>query len=309
MLEYDATLAKEPRMSSILSHIKNGHWQLSLDDEHEPNRPNYQAMAEFLAKDACSHKMKLVNMQSVADDLIPGKTNRGEEYDIKTVWSKLPPVTPCHEDLWMECTIEDVQFAFQVHRADVQQDEVGSPARWSVNIAKWEAAYGVVIGPTVLYRFFLLESGQIQTAGLLDTQALDLSARLPDYDDMADLKSNMTIHLFAAISALGRMNCKNVELRPIGGLKSNRHRHHAVPASVWHEVTVTSIPKIRSAAQTAAGEGDPTLRRHWIRGHYADYRDGPGLFGNPSLRCVFWIPEHERGDPNLGEVVSEYKVI
>src|ERR1035438_2707956 len=89
-------------MSSILSHIKRGHWALSLDKEHEPKRSNYQAIADFLVKEACSHKMKLVNMQSVADDLIPPERQGGEEYEIRTVWSKLPPMTPCHEDLWME---------------------------------------------------------------------------------------------------------------------------------------------------------------------------------------------------------------
>ena len=42
----------------------------------------------------------------------------------------------------------------------------------------------------------------------------------------------------------------------------------------------------------------------WVRGHYADYRNGAGLFGNPKLRCVFWIPEHQRGNAELGDVID-----
>jgi len=50
------------------------------------------------------------------------------------------------------------------------------------------------------------------------------------------------------------------------------------------------------------------LRFHNIRGHYADYRKGNGLFGNPKLKKLFWVPEHTAGDPELGTVVSSYKV-
>jgi hypothetical protein len=35
---------------------------------------------------------------------------------------------------------------------------------------------------------------------------------------------------------------------------------------------------------------------------------GAGLFGNPKLRCVFWIPEHQRGNAELGDVIPEYSL-
>jgi hypothetical protein len=50
------------------------------------------------------------------------------------------------------------------------------------------------------------------------------------------------------------------------------------------------------------------MRRFWVRGHYADYRDGAGLFGNSKLRCVLWIPEHQRGNSELGDVIPEYSL-
>jgi hypothetical protein len=50
------------------------------------------------------------------------------------------------------------------------------------------------------------------------------------------------------------------------------------------------------------------VRFHSVRGHYADYTKGTGLFGNPDLRQVFWIPEHRAGNEELGTVAASYKV-
>ena len=45
---------------------------------------------------------------------------------------------------------------------------------------------------------------------------------------------------------------------------------------------------------------------HWVRGHYADYTNGKGLFGR--LKVRIWIVEHTAGNPELGTVVSSYRV-
>lgn len=46
---------------------------------------------------------------------------------------------------------------------------------------------------------------------------------------------------------------------------------------------------------------------HLVRGHLADYREGKGLFGNPNLRRVIWVPAHHRGDPEVGAVAKKYE--
>jgi hypothetical protein len=69
------------------------------------------------------------------------------------------------------------------------------------------------------------------------------------------------------------------------------------------------VPKLRKQqAAVAADGGHREVRFHWVRGHYADYSKGAGLFGNPKLRAVFWIPEHRAGNGELGTVVASYKV-
>ena len=107
--------------------------------------------------------------------------------------------------------------------------------------------------------------------------------------------------------ALARMNCRNVVLKPMNEPKGARHHQRdLIPATVWHEIKVTDVPKVQSTGRNIMGRDESKERRHWVRGHYADYRNGAGLFGNPKLRCVFWIPEHQRGNPELGDVIPEY---
>lgn len=111
------------------------------------------------------------------------------------------------------------------------------------------------------------------------------------------------------LQAFARMNCKNVELRPIDEGKFRPHEpNKIVPASVWREIVITSVPKIRSGGKDIFEKDEREIRAHWIRGHYADYRHGAGLFGNPKLRCLFWIPEYRRGNEDLGQVIPEYTI-
>jgi hypothetical protein len=103
------------------------------------------------------------------------------------------------------------------------------------------------------------------------------------------------------------MNCRNVVLKPMNEPKGPRHHQRdLVPATVWHEIKITDVPKVQSTGRNSLGRDESKERRHWVRGHYADYRNGAGLFGNPKLRCVFWIPEHQRGNAELGDVIPEY---
>jgi hypothetical protein len=115
------------------------------------------------------------------------------------------------------------------------------------------------------------------------------------------------VRLLIVLSTLARMNCRNVELRQIPGAKAPRYQGAPNPASIWHEIHISSVPHLRSTGKDATGQTDERLIRcHWIRGHYADYTKGPGLFGNPKLRCSFWIPEHQKGNEDLGHVIPEY---
>ncbi len=57
------------------------------------------------------------------------------------------------------------------------------------------------------------------------------------------------------------------------------------------------------------GEGAKTgikQRMHICRGHFKDYRDGPGLFGK--YQDIYWWEHHVRGDSDIGVVHKTYEI-
>jgi hypothetical protein len=105
------------------------------------------------------------------------------------------------------------------------------------------------------------------------------------------------------------MNCANARLVEMPGGFRPKPGHRRAPYSVWHEIHISDAPKIRRSGVSESREQTPeNMRFHWVRGHYADYTKGAGLFGNPKLRAVFWIPEYRAGNEELGSVVSGYRI-
>ncbi|HXS93203.1 MAG TPA: hypothetical protein VN736_01290 [Candidatus Limnocylindrales bacterium] len=112
------------------------------------------------------------------------------------------------------------------------------------------------------------------------------------------------------MSTFARINCHNVHLEPIGGVKKAKVKSNLDRGTVWHEIKIGPIPKIGKSADLDGGTDEHSEKRfHWVRGHYADYSKGNGLFGNPKLKVVFWIPEHGRGNKEVGDVVSSYHIV
>jgi hypothetical protein len=111
-----------------------------------------------------------------------------------------------------------------------------------------------------------------------------------------------------AMHAFARMNCHNVKLLPAkGGQPRVKPGAKHAPFSVWHEIVVTDSPAARRARIADPVDAEKhAVRLHKVRGHFADYRKGAGLFGR--YKVLIWVDEHEAGDAELGSVVSTYKV-
>jgi hypothetical protein len=109
------------------------------------------------------------------------------------------------------------------------------------------------------------------------------------------------LHTFA------RLNCHNVKLVPrkAGAPSPKALRKHHRPETIWHEIVVEQI-QVKTKGNTAPSGEKQELRFHRVRGHYADYTKGAGLFGKYKVRI--WVEEHARGNPELGEVVASYTV-
>jgi hypothetical protein len=78
------------------------------------------------------------------------------------------------------------------------------------------------------------------------------------------------------------------------------------PFSVWHTI---HLPKFARPPLDGSALISPEIlerREHWVRGHRKDYRSGNGMFGR--IKALVWVPEFQRGNPELGSVRQTYTV-
>lgn len=250
--------------------------------------------------DAMDRSRILVNIQSVIDDVYAMPTVAGEWsvaalLEEITTTPKAPPVPP-YKKMWLEGRVAgETPVALMVERFDV-------PDGFRVACLVWgttNTANAVCIG---CVGYSVDKEGRVPR----DSVVYDRFTHREDYavtEEIAVLTWNGAL----VAHSLARMNCRNVVLHAIASPKvSQRHQRDLVPATVWHEIRITNVPQIRTTGRGVLGRDESKMRRFWVRGHYADYRNGVGLFGNPKLRCVFWIPEHQRGNAELGDVIPEY---
>lgn len=137
----------------------------------------------------------------------------------------------------------------------------------------------------------------------LDKDGKYLDAQYFPQDDDFNFELVWLLHSFA------RMNCHNVKLVPqtAGGPRIKKGKPQRA-YSYWHEIVVTSLPELRRQQKgELAPDGEKReVRFHKVRGHYADYTQGKGLFGKWKIRI--WIEDYKAGSPELGTVVSSYAV-
>jgi hypothetical protein len=254
------------------------------------------------------HRTILVKCQSVSNDVLNDKILPREALaELQSLAHPVPPYTV----MWLEFRGPDgVLNGALVVRATPEwfQENMLAGDGAKVNIREIQFAVscffftekdGYVLGPFNEICYCIgKETGDVHGQVLMRKPKGD-----PSKGDW------FALCLLVVGHAMARMNCRNVVLRPVASPRvSRRHQRDLVPATVWHEIHITNVPQLRSSGQGVLGREESMMRRFWVRGHYADYRHGAGLFGNPKLRCVFWIPEHQRGNPELGDVIPEYAI-
>jgi hypothetical protein len=109
------------------------------------------------------------------------------------------------------------------------------------------------------------------------------------------------------IRALGMLNCKNVttEQNPFVQHHRGKRARGPLARAVYHTLKLTLPGKQGTSSAHSIG-GDALLARHIVRGHFADYRNGAGLFGRH--KGVYWMPAHTRGSAQAGIVTKDYEI-
>jgi hypothetical protein len=115
-------------------------------------------------------------------------------------------------------------------------------------------------------------------------------------------------YLKPSLLALCFMHCKNVV---ISDQQLPRHERRQAQRNGQDPHFTYKVLDIRPMKEVLRTEGQietTGLKRalHICRGHFANYTDGPGLFGK--YHGVFWKEAHVRGKAKQGVVVKDYSV-
>jgi hypothetical protein len=111
-----------------------------------------------------------------------------------------------------------------------------------------------------------------------------------------------------AMLAVQFMNCRNVQI--VDNPPSRQQRRAAElrgePAPASYKTLVISPFMKRTTAPGAGGnQASPAL--HIARGHFKDYRQGPGL-GKYHVSGIWWWEQSLRGKKERGRVVKDYEL-
>jgi hypothetical protein len=315
-------------MASLRSMILDGRMAPA---EHRLDLEKYSLYFDATQRALRSHDTILVNATSVGLDLRNVIQHDPSFADRQLIPCPKPP----YRAMWLEFTHREVRFGYLVRRTDIDAsadrlkafadrslftygpDTVEAIGRIDrptvVEVLSWYAAKGYV-EPEGDFIYWLNADGDYQSS------LYGHFGPLPDsYGGIADIDKPEFEWIrwnFKAIIAgeywvlhtFARMNCHNVKLVPAQSGAPRRQKKGRPPCSVWHEIAVTSLAQLRREQKgEIAPDGEKRdIRFHKVRGHFADYTKGKGLFGKLKIRI--WIEEHTAGDPELGTVVGRYKV-
>jgi len=114
--------------------------------------------------------------------------------------------------------------------------------------------------------------------------------------------------LHPALLAISFAHCKNVsmpeESLPPKVLRARARRGKAPGFTKWRTLRIEPMTRILRKHQERGASVKTAL--HICRGHFKDYREGPGLFGR--VNGLWWWDMQVRGSRERGEVVKTYEV-
>lgn len=110
-----------------------------------------------------------------------------------------------------------------------------------------------------------------------------------------------------ALRAISYMHCKNISQEthiPAPKLSKKHEKRYGQPLLKFRTLV---IQPLMAGGKSSGGGGGGAKSHHFVRGHFADYRE-KGLFGKENLKRIFWFDVHMRGSKEVGEVVGDYEV-
>lgn len=142
------------------------------------------------------------------------------------------------------------------------------------------------------FGYALREDGTIIDDGMFFSRMVNLNVPYPDI-------------VAGPLLTMKLLGCSNVDMRkdpcPI---TTKAARRSGVKKFYYHVLSIRSPGSSKRSTQIGVQVGD-RVALHTCRGHFRDYRQGPGLFGR--INGIFWCPEHVRGHESAGVVTKDYR--
>ncbi len=280
---------------------------------------------------SCLREGVIVVADNVAEYFYAG--NDQEEWDLNTDYPTLaPPFDRCFIE-WRrpskvvsrECGVRETTGALRATGATCQSrpiaeltdaalkvyaaglvpiSEMRSRLRWWLEVATvGEISAGRYMGPLACFTLLLDEQGRL--LGKHTIIYMNWVSPAPQPDFFAEWLAGPLLCLGMVLSFF---HCKNVGLReevPPQALSRAHQKRHGKPLTRYH---VLEIEPMKQVLRTEGQRDETGLKKalHICRGHFADYREGQGLFGKYHGR--YWVPMHARGAIKEGVVTKDYAV-
>lgn len=240
------------------------------------------------------------------------ETNRG-----KGISSHIPGMAPPFDVTFMECRshFPESAYAYGLLLYADKYDGLIDMQGWELGINLFmEAKKRGPVYPLINCRAFVSKEGRF---AYHKDHCFFYGVRPVDLTN----EENMTIleNLLGPFKlALSFMNCKNVELidnPPPVGLSRKHERRTGQPLVTYKTIRVNPMrtvkhptnPNVPVSPKSNGTSQDMSL--FIVRGHFKDFRDGKGLFGNPALKGVYWWESHVRGSIENGIIIKDYDVL
>jgi len=174
-------------------------------------------------------------------------------------------------------------------------------ARWVLLLYMAVMEQGRVQGPTLFWSAWLDEYGQIIQEPIMGCPGLSatVSVRDPTY-------ARYAFAIRAFLQAICFMNTKGIQHVPNKpGTKTSKawQRKHGQPL---HTFKTLLVEQVIPGGGSRTGTSGVERSHHIVRGHFSDYRNGPGLFGKHKV--LVWRPHHVAGNKGVGTVDKNYNI-
>jgi hypothetical protein len=129
-----------------------------------------------------------------------------------------------------------------------------------------------------------------------------LSRRVADV-----IEKSFTARAGVVMFTLALLSAKNVESVKTQPARAFRRHPGVFAGTATHSHYTLNIPGAKQLREYLRGSGDSNQKRlHLVRGHFADYEEGKGLFGK--LHGKYYIAPHVRGRAERGTITKDYRI-